>query len=412
VKVRALRVSPIFTAWLLGACLAWAADLVDLNSAPVSAIAKLPGVGTKLARKIVEHRIYASMQELSKAGLSPDQIKRLTSVAMVKPAQNETPVGIGGRISQTIGAPGSQFPAAKKRVAVLSFDYSTVSPSVIQLFGSNQDIGKGIADMLVDNLVNSGAYSVIERKELDQLLAEQNFSNSDRADPASAAKIAKVLGVDCIIIGSITQFGRDDKSTGGGAMGGVAGRFGIGGASKSEAKAVVQITARMIDTSTAEILASVSDKGESTRKGTSLVGAGGSSGGAAGAGLDMRSSNFSTTIIGEATAKTVAELGRDLAAKAGSLPTVTLSISGMVAAAEPDGTVIINVGSRAGLKIGDTLNIKRHVRDITDPSTGKVLRSIESPVGTVNITEVDENSATGKFSGSGAPQVKDTVSNQ
>ena len=76
--------------------------------------------------------------------------------------------------------------------------------------------------MLVDKLVNDGQYSVIERKELDKILAEQNFSNSDRADPNSAAKIARILGVQSIIIGSITQFGRDDKSTGigGGALGG------------------------------------------------------------------------------------------------------------------------------------------------------------------------------------------------
>ena len=58
--------------------------------------------------------------------------------------------------------------------------------------------------MLVDRLVNDGTYSVIERKALDKLIAEQNFSNSDRADPSSAAKIGKLLGVNAIIIGSIT----------------------------------------------------------------------------------------------------------------------------------------------------------------------------------------------------------------
>src|SRR5579871_2589007 len=248
-------------------------------------------------------------------------------------------VVIGVAVLALCGAGQAQ---QKKRVAVMNFEYGTVSSSVAQIFGTNQDIGKGIADMLVDNLVNGGMYSVIERKELDKVLAEQNFSNSDRADPASAAKIAKVLGVEAIIIGSITQFGRDDKSTGvgGGAIGGVTSRFGIGGVRKSEANAVVAITGRMIDTSTAEILASCSGKGESTRKGTSLIGAGGSSGGAAGAGLDMRSSNFANTIIGEATGKAVADLGQQLNAKAVSLPTVALSINGMVADAAPDGTVI------------------------------------------------------------------------
>ncbi len=312
-------------------------------------------------------------------------------------------------------AAGASAQQPKKRVAVMNFDYGTVTSYVQQIFGTNQDIGKGIADLLVDKLVNDGQYSVIERKELDKVLAEQNFSNSDRADPNSAAAIAKVLGVQAIIIGSITQFGRDDKSVGvgGGALGNVTGRFGLGGVKKSEANAVVQITARMIDTSTAEILASCTAKGESTRKGASLIGAGGSTvGPEAGGGIDMKSSNFGATIIGEATTKAVNDLGAQLDAKATSMPTVAVVINGMVADAEPDGTVIINVGSRNGVNVGDTLSITRKVREVKDPATGKVLRSIESPVGTVKITQVDADSATGQFSGSGQPQVKDTVTNK
>lgn len=309
---------------------------------------------------------------------------------------------------------GANAQPPKKRVAVMNFDYATVSSYVQQIFGTNQDIGKGIADLLVDKLVNDGQYSVIERKALDKVLAEQNFSNSDRADPNSAAKIARILGVQAIVIGSITQFGRDDKSTavGGGAVSHVTGRFGIGGVKKSEANAVVQITARMIDTNTAEILASCTAKGESTRKGTGLLGAGGSGAGAGGGGVDMKSSNFGATIIGEATTKAVNDLGAQLDAKAASMPTVAVVVNGMVADAEPDGTVIINIGTRNGVKVGDTLNVKRKIKDITDPATGKVLRSIENSVGTVTITQADENSAVGKFSGSGKPQVKDTITNQ
>ena len=71
-------------------------------------------------------------------------------------------------------------------------------------FGQDVDIGKGIADLMVTNLVKDGSYSVIERKALDKIMAEQNFSNSDRANPTSAAKLGKLLGVDAIIVGSIT----------------------------------------------------------------------------------------------------------------------------------------------------------------------------------------------------------------
>ena len=114
----------------------------------------------------------------------------------------------------------------KKRVAVFDFDYATVKTNSAALFGTDIDVGKGIADLLVKNLVTDGTYSVIERKALDKILAEQNFSNSDRANPASAAKIGKILGLDAIIVGSITEFGNETKNTKIGGGGGGFGGFG------------------------------------------------------------------------------------------------------------------------------------------------------------------------------------------
>ena len=298
----------------------------------------------------------------------------------------------------------------------MNFDYATVQSGVAALFGTNQDIGKGIADILVDKLVNDGAYSVIERKQLDKIIAEQNFSNSDRADPNSAAKIARILGVDAIIIGSITQFGRDDKSTnvGGGAASSALGRFGIGGVKTSKSTAVCTITARMIDTSTAEILASVQGHGEETRNGTGIVGTGGSYAGMAGGALDMKSSNFANTILGAAVNKATTDVAHGLDQKAASLPTApvkVVKIDGVVADVSPDGTLIINVGSKDGVKVGDTLAVNRKVREVKDPTSGKVLRSVVDAVGTLKITEVDEASAVGKFSGAAPAKVGDTVSN-
>jgi curli biogenesis system outer membrane secretion channel CsgG len=304
----------------------------------------------------------------------------------------------------------------KKRVAVMNFDYATVQSGVEALFGTNQDIGKGIADILVDKLVNDGTYSVIERKQLDKIIAEQNFSNSDRADASSAAKIARILGVDAIIIGSITQFGRDDKSTnvGGGAASSTLGRFGIGGVKASKSTAVCTITARMIDTSTAEIVASVQGHGEETRNGTGVVGTGGSYAGMVGGALDMKSSNFANTILGAAVNKATSDVAHGLDQKAASLPTApvkAVKIDGVVADVSPDGTIIINVGSKDGVKVGDTLAINRKVRDVKDPTSGKVLRSVVDAVGTLKITEVDEASAVGKFGGAAPAKVGDTVSN-
>ena len=251
----------------------------------------------------------------------------------------------------------------KKRVAVLNFDYGTVQSSVAAIFGSNQDVGKGISDLLVQKLVQDGKYSLIERNAIDKILGEQNFANSDRVDSSTAAKIGKILGVDAVIMGSITQFGRDDKNTtvGGGALGGYGSKFGIGGVGKHNAKAVVGISARLVDTTTAEILAAVTGTGQSTRSGTSLIGAGGGGGNAAGGGYDMSSSNFADTILGEAVHQAVDSMATQLDDKAASLPTRKIEINGVVA--DVTGNVLVlNVGSKDGLKVGDTLDISRPIK--------------------------------------------------
>src|SRR5215469_4927427 len=265
--------------------------------------------------------------------------------------------------------------AAKKRVAVMNFDYGTVRSYVSSIFGSDQDVGKGISDLLVQKLVQDGKYSVIERNALDKILQEQNFSNSDRADATTAAKIGKILGVECIIIGSITQFGRDDKHTNVGGGGYGLGKFGIGGVGKSEAKAVVAVSARMVNTTTGEILTAVTGMGESTRGSTSLLGAGGGWSGGGGGALDMGSSNFANTILGEAVRKAVDDTGAQLDSNADRVPTFKLEVNGLVADVSGD-TLIINVGKAAGVKVGDKLTISRKVREVKDPATGKVIKSV------------------------------------
>jgi curli biogenesis system outer membrane secretion channel CsgG len=300
--------------------------------------------------------------------------------------------------------------AAKPRVAVLDFDYGTVRTAAAGIFGTDVDVGKGIADLMVEQFVKNGVYSVIERKAIDKILAEQNLANSDRANSSSAAKIGQILGVDVIIMGSVTQFGRDDKNVnvGGSAISRQLGGFGIGGVGKKDAKAVVGISARMINTSTAEILAAATGKGESKRGGVSLLGAGGGSGTSVGGATNMSSSNFAQTIIGEATMQAVAESAKQLEASASAVPVRKVAVDGLVADVSGS-TLILNVGTKGGVKVGDRLDIRRKDREIRDPATGKVIRTMESQVGEIVITEADEGSSVGKFSGSGTPKTGDAV---
>lgn len=294
----------------------------------------------------------------------------------------------------------------KKRVAVLNFDYGTVQSSAAALFGSNVDVGKGISDFLTEKLVHDGKYSVIERSALDKVLAEQNFANSDRADSSTAAKIGRVLGVDAVIVGTITKFGRDDQATtvSSVALGGVANRIGLGGVQKRKSRAVVGVTARMVDTSTTEILAAVSGSGESTRSGASLLGAGGAAAGA----YDMTSKNFTESVLGEAVHQAVNSVGEQLDQQAAALPTHKVEITGVVADVSSN-TLILNVGSKSGVRVGDTLEVSSPLRTIKDPQTGKVIKTIISKVGTATVTEVDELSATATYNGTGSAKVGNTV---
>jgi curli biogenesis system outer membrane secretion channel CsgG len=206
-------------------------------------------------------------------------------------------------------AVNAQAQAAKPKrtaVAVMDFDYGTVAYH----WWGDYDIGKGMADQVVDALVNDGTWRVIERKKLDTVLAEQDFSRSDRADPSAAklSKVGKVLGVKYIIAGSITKFGGEEKNYGAGGFGG--GK--IGGLGLKKAKTEVTLTGRMIDTTTGEILVSAKGEGISKKGGGIAVGG---AGGGGGGGFSMGSSDYKSSAIGEAQEQACNALVVQLVAK-------------------------------------------------------------------------------------------------
>jgi curli biogenesis system outer membrane secretion channel CsgG len=174
---------------------------------------------------------------------------------------------------------------ASKRaaVAVMDFEYGTIDN-----WWGQYNIGKGMADQVVDALVNDGTFRVIERKKLDAVLAEQDFSASDRADPSAAklTKLGKVLGIRYIIAGSITKFGTEQKQQGGRIKG-----IGIG---LGKAKTEVALTARLIDTTTGEIMLSAKGLGESKKGGGFSFSKSGLGG------VGSNTSEFKNSAIGEA----------------------------------------------------------------------------------------------------------------
>jgi curli biogenesis system outer membrane secretion channel CsgG len=213
---------------------------------------------------------------------------------------------LGGLVTVVVmgclaGTALAQAKPKRVQVAVMDFDFGTV-----ENWWGQYDIGKGMADQVVDELVNDGTYRVIERKKLDTVLAEQDFSRSDRAAPSAAkmAKVGKVLGVRFIIAGSITKFSTEKR---GGAVR-VKG-IGLGG---GKAKSEVALTARMIDTTTGEIMISAKGLGTSNKGGGFDFSKGGF-------GVGTHAEEWRNSALGDAQAAACAELVKQFVAKVGNL---------------------------------------------------------------------------------------------
>jgi curli biogenesis system outer membrane secretion channel CsgG len=292
--------------------------------------------------------------------------------------------------------------AEKKRVIVDEFDYSTVKTAVQSVFNTQQDIGKGIRAMLVTRLAQANKVVVVERAKMATLTKEQDFNASNRVKQGSGARVGQISGADALLSGDIVVFGRDDKKRsvkGGGLIGGV-----IGGiaSSKNEDKAVVTIDYRLIDAETSEIIATGEAKGESVRKGNALGAIGGALGkGVAGVQVDMTSSNFAQTIIGEATQDCVNKLADILLEQTANMKKSVRPVEGRVADVSGK-TLVLNVGSNDGVNVGEIFEVLRIVREVKDPVTKETLDVVTEKTGEMTITSVRDKVATGSYTGSAA----------
>jgi curli biogenesis system outer membrane secretion channel CsgG len=292
--------------------------------------------------------------------------------------------------------------AQKKRVIVDEFDYSTVKTAVQSVFNTQQDIGKGIRAMLVTRLAQANKVVIVERAKMATLTKEQDFNASNRVKQGTGARVGQISGADALLSGDIVVFGRDDKKKsvkGGGLIGGV-----IGGiaSSKNEDKAVVTIDYRLIDAETSEIIATGEAKGESVRKGNALGAIGGVLGkGVAGVQVDMTSSNFAQTIIGEATQDCVNKLADILLEQTANMKKSVREVEGRVADVSGK-TLVLNVGSNDGVNVGETFEVLNIIREVKDPVTKETLDVVTEKTGEMTITSVRDKVATGTYTGSPA----------
>jgi curli biogenesis system outer membrane secretion channel CsgG len=321
-------------------------------------------------------------------------------VAAAAPAPAPAPEPAPTAAAAAPAGPTAQ--ADKKRVIVDEFDYSAVKTQVQAVFNTQQDIGKGIRAMLVTRLAQANKVVVVERAKLATLTKEQDFNASNRVKQGTGARVGQISGADALLSGDIIIFGRDDKKKsvkGGGLIGGA---FGAIASSKNEDKAVVAIDYRLIDAETSEVIATGEARGESVRKGNALGAIGGAIGkGVAGVQVDMTSSNFAETIIGEATQDCVNKLAAILLEQTGSMKKTVREVEGRVADVSGK-TIVLNVGSVDGVNVGEVFEVLRIVREVKDPVTKETLDVVTEKTGEMTITSVRDKIATGTYAGSAA----------
>jgi TolB-like protein len=82
----------------------------------------------------------------------------------------------------------------KPTVAILYFDYSGKDEQMAPL-------RKGLAQMLISDLSSLETIRIVERDRLEEILAELKLGQSGKIDPASAAKMGKLLGARFMVLG-------------------------------------------------------------------------------------------------------------------------------------------------------------------------------------------------------------------
>lgn len=111
-------------------------------------------------------------------------------------ATSATVVGDSGT-APTIGqAQAVPYSGPQKRIAVSAFDNRA----------GDAGVGKGMSDMLTSALFNTGRFIVLERERLDEVMAEQDRTASDRFRKETAAPKGQLEGAELLIRGSITHF--------------------------------------------------------------------------------------------------------------------------------------------------------------------------------------------------------------
>ena len=203
-------------------------------------------------------------------------------------------------------------------VTVTPFEYATIASQIsaepgtrghLARYGFHDGaafagaLGAGASDLVVQQLVESQRFRVLERKQLEAIRREQGL-DANEADGIARARY--------VISGSVTRLGLNNRQIGGIATVASSALLGrVVGVDTKQSTTTVHLTARVVDTRTGEIIGSFTGEGKSNKRWSAAV-LGIMSGGL-GAGR-VADTDFRETAIGEATTRAAAAIAEQVIA--------------------------------------------------------------------------------------------------
>jgi len=191
---------------------------------------------------------------------------------------------------------------------------------------------KKIADMFSQAIVNTNNFLIFERQDLGLLKNETQLQN----------KPDEMVGVDTLVIGSLTEFGRATTGE----------RGFLSSSAKQEATATVDI--RLVDVSTGQVVASVTGTGSSSTEQSRTMGFGSVSG---------YDGSLNDKAIGAAVNAAVAKMAKLLLDNPWSADVLAVE----------NGQVFISGGEAQGVKKGQTFAVMTKGKKVKSSTTGSTI---------------------------------------
>jgi hypothetical protein len=260
------------------------------------------------------------------------------------------------------------------------------------------NIGIKVADTLVSKLAETGQFQIIDRENLQRIMAEKNMKFDADFDPTNAPKTGLMNVIDILVTGQVDEFNANVKSV-------ETGNY-ISKKTETDGQTDLKVTARLISIQTGQILAAPSAETEKTAvlgksSASMLVQGVGSTSGTADTNSALRK------LVDEAVSEVSDGLAKKIvSASAFSSAPAALPVPKFVGM--EDGLVVINKGTNAGIKVGDTFDIVRPTdTGMKDPDTGQpIIR--KKKLCALTITDLEDSISSGKCDGA-TPQKGDEI---